>query len=106
MASPKKLTPAKPAKAARERSLRAQAKRGLAALKLHVAKKKPAEVICIGTSATVQETESTLDASTATRHFTARLFGVPAESVELVTEPDTALGIRSLLADQQQGQVT
>jgi len=51
-----------------------------------VAGKQAHEVICVGTSATVQETESKVDAAAATRKFASRLFGVPEVEVELVTE--------------------
>jgi len=44
------------------------------------------EVVCIGTSATVQEGEESGDAGEVTRNFARRLFGVPGERVELVTE--------------------
>ena len=52
----------------------------------HVARKTPNEVVCVGTSATVQESESRIDASAATRAFASRLFGVAATDVGLVTE--------------------
>ena len=52
----------------------------------HVAQKKSGEVVCVGTSATVQEQESRIDARAATLSFASRLFGVPDRDVELVTE--------------------
>ncbi|MBW2703779.1 MAG: DEAD/DEAH box helicase [Deltaproteobacteria bacterium] len=52
----------------------------------HVARKGADEVICIGTSATVQESQGRIDAHGATRKFASRLFGVNADHVELVTE--------------------
>lgn len=52
----------------------------------HVAGKKADEVLCIGTSATVQETQGGIDAGVATKEFAARLFGIERERIELVTE--------------------
>ncbi len=52
----------------------------------HVAGKKADDVICVGTSATVQESEGGVDAGAATREFAGRLFGVDHERIELVTE--------------------
>jgi ATP-dependent helicase YprA (DUF1998 family) len=52
----------------------------------YVARKQADEVICIGTSATVQENESHIDAESATLTFTSRLFGVDRAGVQLVTE--------------------
>lgn len=64
----------------------------------HVAGKKADEVVCVGTSATVQQPESGLDAAAAVRAFAARLFGVDRERVELVTERyDTRRGRRKML---------
>ncbi len=51
----------------------------------HVAGKRPDEVICVGTSATVRPEEG-IDADAETRRFAHRLFGVPAEDVALVDE--------------------
>ena len=64
-----------------------------------VSGKSPAEVICIGTSATVVDSpqdssaqnpaprnDTAINAETATRQFAHRLFGVPADSIEFVTE--------------------
>ncbi len=50
----------------------------------HVAGKRPDEVVCIGTSATVRD--EGVDADALTRTFAHRLFGVPAEDVALVDE--------------------
>ncbi|MFZ5786791.1 MAG: DEAD/DEAH box helicase, partial [Acidobacteriota bacterium] len=52
----------------------------------HVARKGPGDVICVGTSATVQEADDSLDGAEATRDFAWRLFGVQRDEVELVTE--------------------
>ncbi|NMC72417.1 MAG: DEAD/DEAH box helicase [Myxococcales bacterium] len=52
----------------------------------HVAGQKPEDVLCVGTSATVQQPESGIDAGAAVRNFAARLFGVERDRVELVTE--------------------
>ena len=52
----------------------------------HVAGKKPADMICVGTSATVQESGGKVDGRKATREFASRLFGVSQDDVELVTE--------------------
>ncbi|MBN1947324.1 MAG: DEAD/DEAH box helicase [Bradymonadales bacterium] len=52
----------------------------------HVARKGVGDIVCIGTSATVQESESRIDATRPTTTFASRLFGVPADRVELVTE--------------------
>ncbi len=52
----------------------------------HVTGKGATDVVCIGTSATVQENEGTLDANAATREFASRLFGVDMGDVNLVTE--------------------
>ncbi|GAB4435397.1 MAG: DEAD/DEAH box helicase [Anaerolineae bacterium] len=58
----------------------------------HVAGKSPAEIICIGTSATVSETPAAgepseqVDAATATRRFGQRLFGVPDSAIDLIRE--------------------
>lgn len=50
----------------------------------HVAGKRPDEVVCIGTSATVRD--ESVDTDALTRNFAHRLFGVPAEEVALVDE--------------------
>ena len=52
----------------------------------HVAGRKAEEVICVGTSATVQQPDGGIDAGAAVRSFAARLFGVDRERVDLVTE--------------------
>lgn len=52
----------------------------------HVAGKQPGEVVCIGTSATVQDDVSELDGPALTREFAHRLFGVPEDRIEVVTE--------------------
>lgn len=51
-----------------------------------VARKRPDEVICLGTSATVQSGQAPVDTESIARGFAARLFGVPLEAVELVRE--------------------
>ena len=51
-----------------------------------VVHKRPEEVICIGTSATVQDGSSPVDAEKVTAEFARRLFGVPGERIELVGE--------------------
>lgn len=51
-----------------------------------VAGKKPTEVFCIGSSATVVDRAETDDTPRVTRDFAARLFGVPAGDVEVITE--------------------
>ncbi len=59
-----------------------------------VARKRPDEVIMIGTSATVSdrpaeigaEADAPIDAEAATRRFAHRLFGVPAESLAVIRE--------------------
>ncbi|MBW2257584.1 MAG: DEAD/DEAH box helicase, partial [Deltaproteobacteria bacterium] len=56
-----------------------------------VARKSVDEVLCIGTSATVQDRNDELDARGATVDFTHRLFGVPSDRIELVTEHYAAL---------------
>ena len=52
----------------------------------HVVGKTPGEVLCVGTSATVQEADAELDAAEATLSFAHRLFGVPRDELELVQE--------------------
>ena len=52
----------------------------------HVTGKTATDVVCIGTSATVQENDSRIDANAATRGFASRLFGVDDHAVDLVTE--------------------
>ena len=52
----------------------------------HVAGKKPHEVTCIGTSATVQDSSGKLDGRAATVNFASRLFGVKEDSIDLVVE--------------------
>jgi ATP-dependent helicase YprA (DUF1998 family) len=52
----------------------------------HVAGKGANDTLCIGTSATVQEKDDALDARTATVSFAHRLFGVPRDGIDLVTE--------------------
>jgi len=62
----------------------------------HVAGRKAEEVLCVGTSATVQQPEGGIDAGAAVRSFAARLFGVDRNRVELVTERyDTGRGRRT-----------
>lgn len=51
-----------------------------------VARKRPNEVVCIGTSATVQDASGRIDTQTATRSFASELFGVPEADVALVQE--------------------
>jgi len=51
-----------------------------------VARKSPDEVVCIGTSATVQDSSGGIDVKGATIKFASRLFGVPVPSIELVVE--------------------
>lgn len=49
--------------------------------------KTPHEVTCIATSATVTETgESGMDGEKATKRFAGRLFGIPDDKVQMVTE--------------------
>ncbi len=56
--------------------------------------KSPDDIVCIGTSATVVDRPAQadvapgvgIDAASATRQFAHRLFGVPADSIEFVTE--------------------
>lgn len=52
----------------------------------HVVGKSPAEVLCVGTSATVQDADAELDAAEATLSFAHRLFGVSRDDLELVRE--------------------
>ncbi len=52
----------------------------------HVTGKSLDDVVCIGTSATVQDTTGRLDGEEATRNFAHRLFGVPTGKIEIVTE--------------------
>lgn len=51
-----------------------------------VARKQVDDVTCIGTSATVSDTDSDLNGEEATRQFAHRLFGVPAEDIEFIAE--------------------
>lgn len=56
-----------------------------------VSGKAEEEIICVGTSATVQDSslgegENPIDTEVATRRFASRLFGIEAGSVEIVTE--------------------
>jgi ATP-dependent helicase YprA (DUF1998 family) len=53
----------------------------------HVARKPAQEVICIGTSATVQDKGDGIDYRDTTLQFAHRLFGVPRADLELITEP-------------------
>jgi len=52
----------------------------------HVTGRAVEETLCIGTSATVQDSGGKLDAQTATKLFAHRLFGIPSDSIELITE--------------------
>ena len=71
-----------------------------------VSGKSPDDVICIGTSATVVDSpqdssarntaprnDTAINAENATRQFAHRLFGVPAESIEFVTEHYQSIAI-------------
>ena len=51
-----------------------------------VAGKGSGDVICIGTSATVRDDSTGFDSGEVTRDFARRLFGIPRDRVELVTE--------------------
>lgn len=51
-----------------------------------VTRRSAKEVVCVGTSATVQDGHAPVDAAKVTTEFAVRLFGVSAEDVELVTE--------------------
>ena len=51
-----------------------------------VARKVADQVVCIGTSATVQDRSGKIDAETATKAFASRLFGVSDDDIELVRE--------------------
>lgn len=53
--------------------------------------KQPEEVLCIGTSATVQDPSERVNGAAAVRNFGHRLFGVPEESIEVVEEQYQAL---------------
>jgi hypothetical protein len=52
----------------------------------HVAGKRPDEIVCVGTSATVSDTSGQVDGEAATRAFAQRLFGVPGDDITFVTE--------------------
>lgn len=53
----------------------------------NISGKRPEEIICIGTSATVApEGGSSLKPEEITRNFGSRLFGVPPEDIEIITE--------------------
>ncbi|MFH1532056.1 MAG: DEAD/DEAH box helicase [Pseudomonadota bacterium] len=51
-----------------------------------VARKGADDVVCIGTSATVQDRSGKIDAEAATKGFASRLFGVVGDAIELVRE--------------------
>ena len=53
--------------------------------------KGPSDVLCVGTSATVQDPSNRIDGATAVRNFSHRLFGIPEESIEVVEEQYQAL---------------
>ncbi len=56
-----------------------------------VAGKRSDDVICFGTSATVQAGGAGIDPGELTSEFAHRLFGVPRETVELITERHVGL---------------
>lgn len=58
----------------------------------HVTRKRPDEVACIGTSATVQDPEGKIDGREATHEFVYRLFGVSKGDIEIVEEQYKASG--------------
>jgi len=52
----------------------------------HVARKKPEEVICIGTSATISNNKGKDDPERLTREFAHRLFGIRKDKLAIITE--------------------
>lgn len=51
-----------------------------------VAKKKPEELICVGTSATIGDNRGKADPETLTREFAHRLFGVDKNNITIIRE--------------------
>ncbi len=52
----------------------------------HLSGKSPEELVCIGTSATVQDPDGLIDGDEAVRDFAHRLFGIQKQSIEVVQE--------------------
>lgn len=52
----------------------------------HLSGKSPDELICIGTSATVQDPKGQIDGNEAVRVFAHRLFGIDKDSISVVQE--------------------